>query len=553
MSRQDLLRALQARIQFVGQINEYLEGVTTNLISNTTSYSHSDDDIWRYTLEAAIIGLDSNGKDISVKLRRERNDLVPATKLSDEVLGRVMSYGKMKDAVRWSWVCRRWRQAALNSPELWTQIELKGRTFDQDILLMQLDRSGTHPLDIDFGEMGDRYALFLPHRILASLLSRSRSLTHLTPLIWMNAGISGSFEMPYLEILEAVIGFEVGADSIICLQNSPKLQHLSLKGSLQILFPGLTVGPYLRTVYLSTASGHPTAVLFFLSRLPNLKELYLISMLAADNPGRLDHATIMESTTFPNLDFLCIKHCPGSYISGILIPPLITPDTNVYLEADTPESPIRLDRGGMVSTLWVDTFRRNSFLIGHQTSLTEILLKEDDNAKLLSQLPVFINCYCITTIDLNGYMPTSDELNAFPSLARLTILFAVSPADIEKRSLDTTLNQAVPMLCPQLQYIGLILRRMGPQTAAYIDGAAPAVEEFLNHWVRVHGKRFGTIRIQDEINPSRWSRRLVPLFETMLQSFELGDITNQESNIRPKFPATRHTYRTKLKLADLRI
>ncbi|PVF96884.1 hypothetical protein CPB86DRAFT_798561 [Serendipita vermifera] len=517
---------LRYMIQFVGQISEYLDGVATHLI--------------RGTLDGVIITLESSGRNILVKLRGERNYLSHAARCSNEIISRIMNYGRPRDVIRWSWVCRRWRQVALNSPGAWS-LNSSSEKNDKKILLIQIARSGTHPLDIDFGDRDNLYAS-LPQSALSSLISHARTITRLTTKIWLNAGILESFRMPYLETLEVNFGMEVSGDSIKCLQNSPRLRHLTLMGASQILFPGLVLGPSLRTLHLSITSGHPAALLFVLSRLPNLKELYLNYMMTASDNGSVGHGSIMPTNTFPNLNFLCLKRCHSSYASTILTPSMIRPGTNVYLEADTIEGPISLDRGGMTSTLWVNAFRNNSFLIGHQTSLTEIILKEKDNIKLVSQLPGFMNCRCVTSIDLNGHLLMGDELYSFPNLVRLVILFKVTPAGVKDRSLATTLNQSLAVSCPQLQFIGLILRRVSPLNVVYVDGTRSIIEDFLDHWHRVYSRPFCTIQIQDELNRWHWGPR-----SAMLQSFELGNI---QPDPRPKFPTTRHTYRTKGKLAE---
>jgi hypothetical protein len=467
-----------------------------------------------------------------------------------------MSYGKLRDVICWSSICHRWRRAALNQPELWSKIDLKGREFDLEILLLQTARSRDRPLEISFGERGHQYASLLPKQTLSSLLARARTIIDLTSPIWIKAGISESFEMPYLEIMEANIGYDIEENSANCIKNSPRLLHLSISLSWQRLFLSLVSCSYLRTLYVCYASDPPSTVLSTVSKLAHLKELYLISMFSFTEQDGLDFENALAINAYPKLDFLCMKGCNSLFVSHITTSSLISPFTNVYIEMGAVENntlTFNLHREGMRSTLWIDAFRRNSLSFSHQFSLTEIALKSDHPIRPISLAPFFMNCHNVTSLELNGDLATSDELGLFPNLNRLNILFLVSPADVEKRSLVTALNASLPRLCPQLRVIGLILRRNGVPSAAYIDGAGPAIEDFLNYWVDFHGRWFGTIRVQDEINPSRWHRRLIPLFKTMLFCFELENITELDSSNKPKFPATRHVYRTKMKLADLRL
>jgi hypothetical protein len=507
-------------------------------------------------LEVFIADLNSNGRNILVRLHRDRNSLTQAARLPNEIIGRIMSYGKLCDVICWSSICHRWRRAALNQPELWSQIDLKGREFDLEMLLLQTARSRDRPLEISFGERGHQYASLLPKQTLSSLLARARTIIGITSPIWIKAGISESFEMPYLEIMEANLGYDTEENSANCIQNSIRLLHLSISLSWQRLFLSLVSCSYLRTLYICYASDPPSTVLSTVSKLAHLKELYLISMFSFTDEDGPDCQNAMAVNAYPKLDFLCIKDCNTLFVSQIVLSPLISPSTNVYIEMGTVENntlPFNLHREGMLSTLWIDAFRRNSLLFSHQSSLTEIALRVDDHVTPISLAPFFMNCHNVTSLELNGHLATPNELGLFPNLSQLTILFLVSPADVEKRSLVTTLNASLPRLCSQLKVISLILRRNGATSAAYIDGAGPVIEDFLNYWVDFHGKWFGTIRVQDDINPSRWHRRLIPLFKTMLFCFELGNIAELESSNRPKFPVTRHVYRTKLKLSDLRL
>jgi hypothetical protein len=485
--------------------------------------------------------LKSSAKKYQVQLYRSRNSLTGVARLSDETICTIMSYGRLGHVIHCSLICYRWRQVALNQPSLWAQIDLTRQKLNAKLVSIQIERSGDYPLDIKFGGGRHQYSSLSLLPSLASLLSRARAVREIEPQMWLELGILESFQMPYLEQIEG----KFDASSLQYISKSPGLIHVSVAVNFQRLFPDLKLGRYLRTLCISNASDFPTTVLSVISELSHLKELYLISMFNT-NISDLDYENSMLVRRFPNLRFLCVKDCPYSFVVRIGKPPFISKFTNIFIQLNISQSispaPLHRERGP--STLWIDHLHQNSFLISYPTSLIELVLRSDNDIKPISELPRLIQCDHITALELNGSLPTAEDMSIFTRLAQLKIQLQVKPASVEKRSLTTTLNAVLPYSCPRLTFIGLLLQRMGPESALYGDGAGAAVEHFLKEWVRCYGKPFGVIQVQDGVNPVRWHRRLTPRFKSMLQSFDLMTMIVSVPYSRPRLPVTRYEYRT---------
>jgi hypothetical protein len=262
-------------------------------------------------------------------------------------------------------------------------------------------------------------------------------------------------------------------------------------------------------------------------------------MLSDDEKMDIDRETMIAIDTFPILDSFCVSRCPADYVYQIMAPPLVSPHTNLQIEMENQELEayiVDCHREGMTSSLWINE-TQTTFTFGHGISVTEIILRSYPKGKPISQMPTFIDCLSITSLSLGRGEPVApDKLSLFPNLTRFTFIFEVSVTGTERQMLSDTLNPELPISCPKLAFIGMILRKRNPTSVTYLDEAETAVEYFLESWLGIHGEIFGTIRLQDEIKPSRWEV-YIPLFEIYLESFELGAVTGQE--IRPLFPSMR--------------
>ncbi|PVF96887.1 hypothetical protein CPB86DRAFT_477325 [Serendipita vermifera] len=209
----------------------------------------------------------------------------------------------------------------------------------------------------------------------------------------------------------------------------------------------------------------------------------------------------------------------------MLIKPLISSYTNLYIEMDlvkTEALALNWYRGEDTSSFWVDG-DRTSHILNHGACSTEIVLGLYQEPNAISKLPAFIDCLFIRSIYLGGGEPlTAHELGTFPNLTHFEFIIEISCFKTYKRALSDTLNSELPISCPNLNFIGLYIRSFFLVPISHVDGAESAIENFLEGWLDIHGKVFGTIRVEDGTKPSRWKEK-IPLLEMMLNSFELGD------------------------------
>ncbi|PVF96888.1 hypothetical protein CPB86DRAFT_708196 [Serendipita vermifera] len=252
----------------------------------------------------------------------------------------------------------------------------------------------------------------------------------------------------------------------------------------------------------------------------------------------IDYESRVTTNTFPTLYILSIANCSASLIAQILIKPLISSRTNLYI--DTDDVPVDslvpiCYRRGDASSLWVNK-DRISHIFSHGICVTELVLRTYFGPNLVLKLPAYIDCLPIKSLYVDGGETlTALELGTFLNLSHFEFKFEVSRFKAYKRVLKDTLNPKLPLSCPHLGFIGLILQTDSFESILRADGAEYAIEEFLKSWFEIHGKVFGTIRVQDGINPSRWEAK-IPLLEKMLDSFELRDVMGYEG--RPNFPLT---------------
>ncbi|PVF96889.1 hypothetical protein CPB86DRAFT_816011 [Serendipita vermifera] len=343
--------------------------------------------------------------------------------------------------------------------------------------------------------------------------------------------------------------------SMMFLQGSPKLLHLSAEISFLPAIDSMPFSAHLQTLHLSNKLPPPDQVLTALSNLPSLKELLLHDTQFPNRPStseqsdipypdNLRRKEIPETHGLPTLDLIWIRGYNAHNLSQILIPPFIDSSTNVRVEmVPDRENPLKFNckKKDIPSSLWVRSWQ-NGFLLDHHTASTEVIFHSKTDTKIdteetsMFMIPTFVSPSFIVSLSLDGRgdPPPIALLQKFPNLTRLHFLFVLSLESAALRSISTTLNGNLARSCPQLEFIGLTLRKAHPKTRIpYSDGAEYAVKDFSKSWLEIHGAIFGTVRLQDEIKPARWERHMSTL-KNLVRSFELGYMRSQ-----PSFPRAR--------------
>ncbi|PVF96882.1 hypothetical protein CPB86DRAFT_826893 [Serendipita vermifera] len=527
-----MLPEQQSRLQLVRDVEEYLSDISAGLASQETRNFQLCGPQWPNLFDNAIANFDSSLQRLLGVLRRERNASLKIVNLPDEIICEIFSYLGLFGVIQSSQVCHRWRHVALTQPRLWTSIELVTWKIQPVLFSMQIERSGTSPVHLTFG--GQDHLIPL-RAILQDLLARSRSITQLETRFCDDAGISSSFTMSLLESMHITVNSEAGMQSLKWMKNCPRLRYLSFTPLWIASSEVLLYARNLHTLHLTDAKEHPDAILFVLSKLPVLKELRLDKVSENTLQRRRDRDAIIAADTFPKLQILSIAYCTADFVAKVLIPPLVSPDTNLHITMTTNETrslALNCHREEMESSLWIYN-SQSSFLFSHETSLTKIDLGTIYNVEPISQIPVFIDCNSIVSLALMEECLTSSELILFPSLIRLAFASILGE---EKNSLTNVLNPDLILSCPNLNFIGLILRGYQQSWMEYDDDTGLVIESFLETWIEIHGKVFGTLRVQDEVDPSRWEAH-APLLEMILENFELGEAMANEE--KPIFPETR--------------
>jgi hypothetical protein len=187
-----------------------------------------------------------------------------------------------------------------------------------------------------------------------------------------------------------------------------------------------------------------------------------------------------------------------------------------------------------MTSIWVRS-KEDNILFVQGTVFTEVIIHKNHpiEGKFASVIPSFVNPLHITSLSLDGTgnPPPIGLLRRFPNLVNLYFLFVLSEEFAVLRSVFATLNSQLAVSFPRLEFIGLTLRRESP--VPYGDKADYAIKDFLKTWIRLYGSVFRTIRVQDEIQPTRWERQM-PILKTLVGSFELEHMRSQ-----PQFPAVR--------------
>jgi hypothetical protein len=181
----------------------------------------------------------------------------------------------VRDLVSVTHVCRFWRQAAINAPELWTEITIR----NAEAIKAFLERSGELPLNVDL-RLGSGDAVETDHDILDALVPHTHRFRQLS--VYVPRGPSYKTSIPFTKpapLLEKfVINHLEGQGFLLFNDQAPRLRELVMVskglwlqnqlGSLTSLH--LTISQKRRT--------HSEFLLFFdmLRRCPVLEEMSIL-------------------------------------------------------------------------------------------------------------------------------------------------------------------------------------------------------------------------------------------------------------------------------------
>ena len=179
------------------------------------------------------------------------NTFAGVDRLPPEVLALIPAYLSSRELVSSTHVCRRWRDAFVASPSLWTTLD--NEQMHRDALAVYLTRCGGAPIDVAFSTSRNKNLAFL--RLVAPRSTQIRSMK-IPSLPWSQVSeISDSISLP-LPLLEQV---EI---SVKREESIPVLSQQLLGGALR-----------LRSLTLLDASWIPGTLFHF--SFPSLTHVHL--------------------------------------------------------------------------------------------------------------------------------------------------------------------------------------------------------------------------------------------------------------------------------------
>ncbi|KDQ19462.1 hypothetical protein BOTBODRAFT_142993 [Botryobasidium botryosum FD-172 SS1] len=230
-------------------------------------------------------------------------------------------------------VSRDWRQIAMDSPRAWAHIPM----VPEPLLSTFLERSKNVPLELTFYRTTREATLHHMARISPSHLERTRALK--LDLVGMEKQIHKveswlSTPLPALETLE--IRRPVPRGGMDLTADTPRLQHLSLKGSLMPfdhpIYSNLATLTLSHIVFIETPS--TVGLLRALEASPSFEELNLQYMELTVTVDREPELSTGMPVNLPHLRLLSIKDVPAP-ITRFFLNHIITPaSSRIVMEAD---------------------------------------------------------------------------------------------------------------------------------------------------------------------------------------------------------------------------
>ncbi|KAJ3550063.1 hypothetical protein NM688_g5113 [Phlebia brevispora] len=219
-------------------------------------------------------------------------------------------------------VCRRWRQAAISFPRLWTTIY----PTHPEVVETLLTRSGVLPLDIRFNSGTCKQSLLKSYKLMMPQITRVRYASlEITPKISKVLAASETIlEAPLLEEL-AVTLWKVSSEvSTLRTMLAPRLRSVTLtKGTPAVLTSLLRAS--LTSLTLVACHAHPTSLIDAFASLPCLKWLTLenVGEVPALLGGMLPQPS--RQVALPRLEFLNMVEKSVGLASAYLLSHLVIP------------------------------------------------------------------------------------------------------------------------------------------------------------------------------------------------------------------------------------
>lgn len=492
-------------------------------------------------MENAVNRLDGSFKHLRVALRRKRNSITAPANLPSEILVEVLSYGGIQTALLGIKICHRWRLAALNCPHLWSRIDMTSKFYSSNLLTVQLERSGTYPLDVTFNPLDTPKIGSNPilQTELMSLMVRACSISNLStgtlPFVWAES-------LSLLESLHLIVSDSTQMGKSL---GAPNLRYVSMNCLVNDMRLSPTVLRNLQTLHLRSSQDPATKIFEIVLATQNLQELFLDTCQNAQQASVEQIDSMIEKAGFTPLQRVSLKSVSPPFIACFLRPEVTPSSLSLRL---APRKHTYRTRGISTTAVWIDMshpcalYERNE---GEGMAYMDLETSPDSPSSYhmsLSHIVTCINFSMVTSLYWKGRNNLQDTtFQLFPSMRFLAFEYYPVIVGEPRQSLKDVIGERLASSCPHLKYLGISIRRHTSTTfLIQRDNSELALPAFLKVWMDTYGKSFSKVEIYDEYRPARWEdRTLLEALTTLAESFEFKKHCVLENSQPPKFRETR--------------
>ena len=491
---------------------------------------------WSSELDAKTLELRHAFQTVQAAILRKINSSNPANSIPNEILTEIISYNDFGERLKASWVCSKWRMAAIENPRLWNVIDQKVQPCTTQekvngVVSLLVERSGAVPLVLNFNLIRDGTEFYNNNPpIISNLLERAGYVQNLA---------TSSFHqytrtMPLLRFLHLCISDGYPLEDH--LDASIDLCHLSVELAGRPLPRVSSIPITLRKLQLLGIPNTPNAVLEIICRLPLLEELVV--------DGDTNAGAVVEEEAFdrgeyvlPPLRLLSLKNLSPHFLIQFFRNISISGKTNVYVEPVPMQGEVSnrdFYRGEETVGIWVD-ISKHTITCKHTESLTQFVWTDSPNPIQTFAFPSFVRLRTVQSISISGItLQHSIDLRPFANLRRLLLAYSPFTPIAETTPFTSTMFHQLGSTCPQLKYIGLRLDGVDSTGEdGVINKAADGLLVMMDDWMQHTGRRFERVVVDGMDKIDSWNERMTSL-QSRACSFELGTVSPDEG--LPIFP-----------------
>lgn len=489
----------------------------------------------RLYMDDVLDRLEGSFGHLRAALKRERNSTIVPANLTPEILVEILSYGGIQMTLLGIRICHRWRLAAFNCPRLWSRIDVTSKKYLSNLLTVQLERSGSYPLDVTFNPLDTPRIVSDPslQMELTSLMVRSSSVSNLLtgalPPKWAEP-------LPLLESLHLIVSRSTQMEESL---KASKLRHVSIDCVLNDMPLSPSIVRNLQTLHLRLSRDPAIKILEIVLASQSLQELFLDTYQNAQQASVEQVDSMIEKARFTPLQLVSLKSVSPAFMACFLRPEITSSSTSLRV---APRPPTYLTRQAPATAAWINTSRHWA-LYEHDEGMTYIDLETPPSSyhKILYHMATFINFSMVTSLYWKGANLQDTTFQLFPSMRFLAFEYYPAIVGEPRQSLKDIIGGCLVSSCPHLEYLGISIRRH-KSTSLLIqrDNSELELPAFLETWMDTYGNSFSKVEIYDEYRPLRWENEtLLDAFKALAGSVEFKECCVLDELQPPRFRETR--------------